>query len=136
VYKRQIYQIAESNRIETFFARIGMLYPVLVLPPRSAVVRGSGASWRVGSSGVSYKLPRRRPDACAAATAAAAGRLMVLLQCLIMTGVCVCRPCNLMTDHAMPCQPAAHAVSSLTLSRSAMLLHDTSIEHNALPARA
>jgi len=26
VYKRQIYQIAESNRIETFFARIGMLY--------------------------------------------------------------------------------------------------------------
>jgi len=27
VYKRQIYQIAESNRIETFFARIGMLYP-------------------------------------------------------------------------------------------------------------
>jgi len=25
VYKRQIYQIAESNRIETFFARIGML---------------------------------------------------------------------------------------------------------------
>ena len=90
----------ESNR--NFFARIGMLYPVLVLPPRSAVVRGSGASWRVGSSGVSYKLPRRRPDACAAATAAAAGRLMVLLQCLIMTGVCVCRPCNLMTDHAMP----------------------------------
>jgi len=37
VYKRQIYQIAESNRIETFFARIGMLYytasvaPVLLL---------------------------------------------------------------------------------------------------------
>jgi len=26
VYKQQIYQIAESNRIETFFARIGMLY--------------------------------------------------------------------------------------------------------------
>ena len=26
MYKRQIYQIAESNRIETFFARIGMLY--------------------------------------------------------------------------------------------------------------
>jgi len=25
MYKRQIYQIAESNRIETFFARIGML---------------------------------------------------------------------------------------------------------------
>jgi len=24
--KRQIYQIAESSRIETFFARIGMLY--------------------------------------------------------------------------------------------------------------
>jgi len=24
-YKRQIYQTAESNRIETFFARIGML---------------------------------------------------------------------------------------------------------------
>ena len=123
MYKRQIYQIAESNRIEKnrfgsenrieskLFARIGMLYPVLVLPPRSAVVRGSGASWRVGSSGVSYKLPRRRPDASAAATAAAAGRLMVLLQCLIMTGVCVCRPCNLMTDHAMPCQPASRARS-------------------------
>ena len=37
MYKRQIYQIAESNRIETFFARIGMLYytasvaPVLLL---------------------------------------------------------------------------------------------------------
>jgi len=28
VYKRQIYQIAESNRIETFFARITMLYSV------------------------------------------------------------------------------------------------------------
>jgi len=26
VYKRQIYQIAESNRIEIFLARIGMLY--------------------------------------------------------------------------------------------------------------
>jgi len=25
VYKRQIYQIAESNRIEIFLARIGML---------------------------------------------------------------------------------------------------------------
>ena len=49
---------------------------------------------RVDSSGVSYKL---RPDA-----AAVPARLMVLLQRLIMTGVCVCvcvcvcvrRPCN------------------------------------------
>jgi len=36
VYIRQIYQIAESNRIETFLARIGMLYTrgdqVLQLP--------------------------------------------------------------------------------------------------------
>jgi len=53
VYKRQIYQIAESNRIETFFARIGMLYPVLVLPPRSAssgVAAPAGASARVVSA--------------------------------------------------------------------------------------
>jgi len=50
-----------------------------------------GARWRrVVSSGVSYKL---RPDAAAAAAAttaaAAAARLMVLLQSLIMIGVCV-----------------------------------------------
>ena len=47
MYKRQIYQIAESNRIETFFARIGMLYSAVcnvrasvypILPQHAAAV--------------------------------------------------------------------------------------------------
>jgi len=33
VYKRQIYQLAESNRIETFFARIAMLYYTASVAP-------------------------------------------------------------------------------------------------------
>jgi len=43
VYKRQIYQIAESNRIETFFARIGMLY---CADGRRIRETGGAAAWR------------------------------------------------------------------------------------------
>jgi len=85
--------------------------PIATVPDTAAAA--AGASSRVVSATNCGQML-----ALASSTAA---RLMVLLQCLIMTGVCVCsRPCNLMASQSV--SPCRAQLSSIVCSTVTALL--------------